>query len=98
MENLEHTPMSDKERQSILVKTSFKNVSGNWQFKGDMTPERFLRIIEGVHSTRINQQQKSLWDEVAYIFNDSTNSESAIRRCSKLFTIDRREIDKSLKP
>lgn len=47
---------------------------------------------------KATRQQKSLWDEVAYIFDDSTTSESAISRCMRLFTVDRKEIDKSIKP
>lgn len=47
---------------------------------------------------KLTKEQKSLWDEVAYIFDDSTTSEIAITRCMRLFTVDRKEIDKSVKP
>jgi len=38
--------MNDPERFYKAI--GFKNVSGNWQFNGDMTPERALRILQDV--------------------------------------------------
>lgn len=40
--------MTETQRYRILSRTSFKNVSGNWQFTGDMTPERFIEIFLNV--------------------------------------------------
>lgn len=31
---------------AFLSATSFKNVSGNWQFNGDITPERAFKVIQ----------------------------------------------------
>lgn len=36
-------------KEKFLLRTSFKNVSGNWQFNGDMSPERALRIMEDLN-------------------------------------------------
>lgn len=41
--NLEKQHMIDKD--TFLKRVAFKNVSGNWQFKGDMTPERAFKIL-----------------------------------------------------
>lgn len=34
----------------FLNRTSFINVSGNWQFNGEMTPERAFKIFEELHN------------------------------------------------
>lgn len=39
-----------KKLQRFLERTSFKNVSGNWQFKGDVTPERVFKVAEELYS------------------------------------------------
>ena len=43
-------------KERFLSQTSFKNVSGNWQFKGDMTPERVFRIFESLKNSEPPQR------------------------------------------
>lgn len=53
--------MTEAERieNAFLVRTSFKNVSGNWQFNGDMTPHRALKILQQIKGP----EQERLVDE-----------------------------------
>lgn len=40
----------EKIKHKFLLRTSFKNVSGNWQFNGSMTPERALMILRDIEN------------------------------------------------
>lgn len=61
------------EKDRFLGRTSFKNVSGNWQFKGEVTPDVVWREIGGLKDAQYQHFLNwYLSDGQAFEFNQST--------------------------